>query len=197
MQEAISRHEPALWPGRGEEHFTRLLEEVGEDPNRAGLLETPRRAWQALSYLTEGYDRNPAEVIGDAIFVEEYDEMVAVRDIEFYSLCEHHLLPFFGRTHVAYVPDGKIVGLSKLPRLLEVFSRRLQVQERLTTEFADSLVEVLQPRGVGVIIEASHLCMMMRGVEKQSSQTVTSAMRGIFKTDSRTRGEFLDLIKRT
>jgi GTP cyclohydrolase IA len=197
MQEAISRHEPALWPGRGEEHFTRLLEDVGEDPNRAGLLETPRRAWQALSYLTEGYDRNPAEVIGDAIFVEEYDEMVAVRDIEFYSLCEHHLLPFFGRTHVAYVPDGKIVGLSKLPRLLEVFSRRLQVQERLTTEFADSLVEVLQPRGVGVIIEASHLCMMMRGVEKQSSQTVTSAMRGIFKTDSRTRGEFLDLIKRT
>jgi GTP cyclohydrolase IA len=197
MQEAISRHEPALWPGRGEEHFTRLLEEVGEDPNRAGLLETPRRAWQALSYLTEGYDRDPAEVIGDAIFVEEYDEMVAVRDIEFYSLCEHHLLPFFGRTHVAYVPDGKIVGLSKLPRLLEVFSRRLQVQERLTTEFADSLVEVLQPRGVGVIIEASHLCMMMRGVEKQSSQTVTSAMRGIFKTDSRTRGEFLDLIKRT
>jgi GTP cyclohydrolase I len=180
---------------RGPQIVTRLLEALGEDPDREGLDRTPERVWNSLSYLTDGYGQEVAGVIGDAIFEEQYDEMVVVRDIELYSLCEHHLLPFFGRAHVAYVPDGRIVGLSKLPRVVDLFSRRLQVQERLTTQIADALAEVLQPKGVGVVIEASHLCMMMRGVQKQNSATVTSAMRGIFKTDPRTRSEFLDLCR--
>ncbi|MDQ2744054.1 MAG: GTP cyclohydrolase I FolE [Chloroflexota bacterium] len=190
----LPTHLPILAPA-GEVLVERLLEELGEDPDREGLEQTPRRVWRSLSYLTEGYNQEPADVIGDAIFAEQYDEMVMVRDIEFYSLCEHHLLPFFGHAHVAYVPDGRIVGLSKLPRLVDLFSHRLQVQERLTTQIAEALETALLPKGVGVIIEASHLCMMMRGVQKQRSLTTTSAMRGVFKTDPRTRSEFLDLCK--
>lgn len=185
---------PTHLPPRGVQLVTRLLTELGEDPGREGLVRTPERVWASLTALTDGYDRDVADVIGDAVFHENYDEMVLVRDIEFYSLCEHHLLPFFGRVHIAYIPDGRIVGLSKLPRLVDLFSHRLQVQERLTTQIADALEESLQPRGVGVVVGASHLCMMMRGIEKQRSETVTSAMRGIFKTDPRTRSEFLDLL---
>src|SRR5947209_575966 len=198
MYEVSIQDLPAITtlPTRGEHHVARLLEELGEDPSREGLQRTPHRVWKSLSHLTDGYNRDLADVIGDAVFEETYDEMVLVRDVEFYSLCEHHMLPFFGKVHIAYIPDGRIVGLSKLPRAVDVFSHRLQVQERLTTQIADGLEEVLQPKGVAVIAEASHLCMMMRGVEKQSSRTVTSAMRGIFKTDPRTRAEFLDLVGR-
>lgn len=166
---------------------------LGEDPDRAGLLRTPERVAKSLAWLTRGYELEPADVIGDAIFEEEHQNMVMVRDIEMYSLCEHHMLPFFGRVHVAYIPNGKIVGLSKLPRLVEVFARRLQVQERLTEQLADAIDEVLQPRGVGVVVEAVHLCMMMRGVEKQNSKTITSAVRGEFRTCPMTRAEFLRL----
>jgi GTP cyclohydrolase I len=196
MQDIASAHELRTLPSRGEQYIARLIEELGENPRRPGLAKTPYRVWESLSYLTNGYDVDLQDVVGDAIFEEPYDEMVAVRDIEFFSLCEHHMLPFFGRAHIAYIPDGKIVGLSKVPRILDVFSHRLQVQERLTTELADGLDEILQPKGVGVVLEASHLCMMMRGVEKQDSQTVTSAMRGVFKTDPRTRAEFLELIRK-
>src|SRR4051794_34388969 len=155
-----------------------LLIMVGEDPDRPGLLDTPQRVRRSLADLTRGYAQDPREVMGRAIFEEAYDEMVVVKDIELYSLCEHHLLPFFGKAHVAYLPNGRIVGLSKLPRLVEIFSRRLQVQERLTKQIAEALWETLEPRGVGVVIEAAHLCMMMRGVEKQQSSTVTSHMIG-------------------
>ena len=172
-----------------------LLYAVGEEPERDGLLDTPKRVRKSLAYLTQGYDQDPREVLGTAIFEEDYGEMVIVKDIEFYSLCEHHMLPFFGKAHIAYVPDGRIVGLSKLPRLVEVFSRRLQVQERLTKQIADALWELLEPRGVGVAIEASHLCMMMRGVQKQHSTTVTSAMRGTIKDDPETRAEFLNQVR--
>jgi len=171
----------------------RQLELVGEDPEREGLLKTPSRVAKSLSWLTRGYELNAAEVIGDAIFNENHENMVMVRDIELYSMCEHHMLPFFGRAHVAYIPDGKIVGLSKIPRVVEVFARRLQVQERLGEQVADALVDVLKPKGVGVVIEAVHLCMMMRGVEKQNSRTITSSLRGVFRDDSRTRSEFLRL----
>ncbi|HEX6925391.1 MAG TPA: GTP cyclohydrolase I FolE [Longimicrobiaceae bacterium] len=171
----------------------RLLELLGEDPERPGLVRTPERVTRALRWLTSGYERDPAEAIGAGIFEEQHDSMVLVRGIELYSLCEHHLLPFFGQAHVAYIPDGKIVGLSKLARLVEVFARRLQVQERLTDQIADALCEALQPRGVGVVVEASHLCMMMRGVEKQNSRTITSAMRGVFADCPMTREEFLRL----
>jgi|SRR5579875_3048762 len=180
---------------RGEQLVARLLEELGEDTTREGLVRTPQRVWESLSYLTDGYDREPMDVVGDAVFEEAYDEMVVVRDIEFYSLCEHHLLPFFGKVHVAYLPQGRIVGLSKLPRLVDIYTHRLQVQERLTTQIAAALEEVLEPRGVAVVIEAAHLCMMMRGVEKQEARTVTSAMRGTFRDDARTRAEFLDLVR--
>ena len=180
---------------RGEHYVARLLVELGEDPAREGLARTPARVWKALRALTDGYEQDVNDVVGEAIFVEPYDEMVLVRDIEFYSLCEHHMLPFFGRVHVAYVPDGRIVGLSKLPRLVDLFAHRLQVQERLTAQVANALMDVLEPRGVAVVAQASHLCMMMRGVQKQGAETVTSAMRGIFKEDARTRGEFLDLVK--
>lgn len=187
--------EVTAFPVRGEQLVRQLLDELGEDPSRDGLVATPSRVWKSLSFLTDGYSQDVADVVGDAVFEEQYDEMVVVRDIEFFSLCEHHLLPFFGRAHIAYVPDGKIVGLSKLPRVVDVYSHRLQVQERLTTQIADALETVLQPKGVAVVLEGSHLCMMMRGVQKQNSQTLTSAMRGTFKEDARTRAEFFDLVK--
>ncbi len=171
----------------------RQLELIGEDPQREGLLKTPSRVAKALSWLTRGYELDPKEVIGDALFAEAHENMVMVRDIEMYSMCEHHMLPFFGKVHIAYIPDGKIVGLSKLPRVVEVFARRLQVQERLGEQIANALCDVLQPKGVGVVIEAVHLCMMMRGVEKQSSRTITSSLRGQFRDDAKTRSEFLRL----
>ena len=176
------------------ETVRRLLEEMGENPERDGLLSTPQRVARSLAFLTQGYKIDPHDVVGGAIFEAKYDEMVVVRDIELYSLCEHHMLPFFGRCHIAYLPGEKIVGLSKLARLVEVYARRLQVQERLTTEIATAIEDVLQPRGVGVVIEAQHLCMMMRGIEKQNSAAVTSCMLGRFRTDARTRSEFLSLI---
>jgi GTP cyclohydrolase I len=172
-----------------------LLKELGEDPHREGLRATPERVERALRFLTSGYGQDVAEVLNGAIFTQPYDEMVLVKDIELYSLCEHHLLPFFGKCHVAYIPNGKIVGLSKIPRLVEVFARRLQVQERLTCQIADALMEVLQPQGVAVVIEAFHLCMMMRGVEKQQSRAVTSAMRGAFREQLATRTELMQLLQ--
>ncbi len=166
---------------------------LGEDPDREGLLKTPSRVAKAMEWLTRGYDLDARTVIGDALFAESHENMVMVRDIELYSMCEHHMLPFFGKAHIAYIPDGHIVGLSKLPRVVEVFARRLQVQERLTEEIAQALTDVLNPRGVGVVIECQHLCMMMRGVEKQNSMTITSALRGTFRSDRSTRDEFLRL----
>ena len=177
--------------------FSALVEEtlrrLGEDPGRAGLLKTPERVEKSLQWLTRGYGLSVEQVIGDAIFDEDHHNMVLVKDIEMYSLCEHHMLPFFGKVHIAYIPNGRIVGLSKLPRVVEVFARRLQVQERLTSQIAEAIDEVLQPQGVGVVIEAYHLCMMMRGVEKQNSKTLTSSMKGVFLDDNRTREEFLRL----
>ena len=171
----------------------RQLEMMGEDPERDGLLKTPSRVAKSMAWLTRGYDLDARQVIGDAMFEENHENMVMVRDIEMYSMCEHHMLPFFGKVHVAYIPNGKIVGLSKLPRVVEVFARRLQVQERLGEQIANALDDVLKPKGVGVVIEAVHLCMMMRGVEKQSSRTITSSLRGQFRDDSKTRSEFLRL----
>lgn len=178
------------------ELVARQLSLLGEDPEREGLLKTPERVATAMGFLTQGYRMSPAEVVGDALFEESHQSMVLVRDIEMYSMCEHHMLPFFGKCHVAYIPNGRIVGLSKLPRIVEVFARRLQVQERLTEEIAQAIDDVLQPAGVGVVIEAVHLCMMMRGVEKQNSKTLTSALRGSFRDDARTRDEFLRLAYR-
>jgi GTP cyclohydrolase IA len=172
-----------------------LLKELGEDPSREGLERTPSRVAKALQYLTSGYGQDVHEVLNEALFTEEYDQMVVVKDIDFYSLCEHHLLPFFGKAHIAYMPGHKIVGLSKIPRLVEMFSRRLQVQERLTTQIAHTLNEVLEPRGVAVVVEALHMCMLMRGVEKQNSKAVTSAMLGAFRERPETRAEFMELIK--
>jgi GTP cyclohydrolase I len=171
----------------------RQLALLGEDPDREGLVKTPERVAKAMAWLTRGYDLRVADVVGDALFEEEHQNMVMVRDIELYSMCEHHMLPFFGKAHVAYIPNGRIVGLSKLPRIVEVFARRLQVQERLTEEIAAAVEEVLAPAGCGVVVEAVHLCMMMRGVEKQNSKTITSALRGTFRDDARTREEFLTL----
>src|SRR6185503_4165289 len=171
----------------------RQLELIGEDPDRDGLIKTPERVAASLEWLTRGYQTDVADVIGDALFEETHESMVMVRDIELYSLCEHHMLPFYGKAHIAYIPNGKIVGLSKLPRVVDVFARRLQVQERLTEQVAQALTDVLQPLGVGVVIEAYHLCMMMRGVQKQNSSTITSAMRGLFRDDPKTRDEFLRL----
>jgi GTP cyclohydrolase I len=171
-----------------------ILTALGEDPNRDGLVKTPERVEKALRWLTRGYGLSVMDAVGDALFEESHNSMILVRDIELYSMCEHHMLPFLGRAHVAYIPNGRIVGLSKLPRIVEVFARRLQVQERLTDQIADAIQEVLAPHGVGVLIEATHLCMAMRGVEKQNSRTVTSAVRGIFRSDIRTREEFLRLV---
>lgn len=172
-----------------------LLKEIGEDPHRDGLLKTPERVERMFAFLTSGYGKRVEDVLNEAIFREHYDEIVLVKDIDFYSLCEHHLLPFFGKCHVGYLPDGKIVGLSKLVRLVEMYSRRLQVQERLTCEIADAILKALQPRGVAVIIEAYHLCMMMRGVEKQNSRAITSSMHGLFRDRLETRTEFMQLIQ--
>jgi GTP cyclohydrolase I len=172
-----------------------LLKEIGEDPGRDGLRRTPSRVAKAMRFFTEGYDQDPHEILNDALFEVGYDEMVIVKDIDFYSLCEHHLLPFFGRVHVAYIPNGKVVGLSKIPRLVEMFAKRLQVQERLTTQVAETLESVLQPKGVAVVIESIHLCMMMRGVESPNASAITSSIRGEFERDSKTRSEFMHLIR--
>jgi|TARA_B100000809_G_C15022376_1_gene488921 GTP cyclohydrolase I len=172
-----------------------ILSEIGENTERDGLLKTPERVAKSMEFLTNGYDKNPAEILKSAMFAEDYSQMVLVKDIELYSLCEHHMLPFFGKAHVAYIPNGNIVGLSKIPRIVDVFARRLQVQERLTDEIKDCLQDTLNPIGVAVVIEAQHLCMQMRGVEKQHSSTTTSAFSGIFMSDEKTRSEFINLIK--
>jgi len=192
------KHHPEQ-PVHGEDALenlvVRALGEIGEDPSREGLTRTPKRVAKSLRYLTSGYRQDPDKVLNDALFSVSYDEMVIVRDIEVFSLCEHHLLPFFGRCHVAYLPNRKVIGLSKIPRLVDVFARRLQVQERLTTQIAETIMEKVRPRGVGVIIEARHLCMIMRGVEKQNSVAVTSAMLGSFRNNAQTRNEFLNLVR--
>ena len=174
-------------------HVRDLLVGIGENPDRDGLVKTPARVEAALRWLTRGYEQTPADVVGDALFEAEHQSMILVRDIELYSLCEHHMLPFFGRAHVAYIPNGRIVGLSKLARLVDVYARRLQVQERLTDQIADAIMDILNPAGCGVVVEAAHFCMMMRGVEKQNSRTVTSALRGVFRDDPKTRDEYLRL----
>ena len=175
--------------------YSDLLAFTGEDPAREGLLRTPHRAAEALKFLTRGYAQDVQTLLNGAVFHEEYDDMVLVKDIEFYSLCEHHLLPFYGKVHVGYIPNGKIVGLSKIPRLVDMFARRLQVQERLTTQIAEALEEALQPRGVAVVVEAAHMCMLMRGVQKQGASMVTSHVMGAFRSDRATRQEFMALIK--
>ncbi len=177
-----------------EEMYREIISRLGEDPSRDGLMATPGRVEKSMAFLTKGYGEDPMKILRGAMFDVDYDEMVIVKDIEMFSLCEHHMLPFFGKVHVAYIPKGKVIGLSKIPRLVDVFARRLQVQERLTRQIADSIQEAIQPQGVGVVIEARHLCMMMRGVEKQSSSTVTSAMVGCFR-QKETRAEFLSLVR--
>jgi len=179
-----------------EELYGEVLRRLGEDPERDGLLKTPERVVKSMTFLTQGYTEDPTELLRGALFDVDYDEMVIVRDIEFYSLCEHHMLPFFGKAHVAYIPQGKVIGLSKVARLVDLFARRLQVQERMTRQIADAIVEAIAPQGVGVVVEAQHLCMMMRGVEKQHSMTTTSAMLGAFRNAAQTRNEFLSLIRR-
>jgi GTP cyclohydrolase I len=178
-----------------EAHITSLLKELGEDPGRDGLERTPLRVAKSMRYFTQGYQQDPREILNNALFDVSYDEMVIVKDIDLYSLCEHHLLPFFGRAHVAYVPNGKVVGLSKIPRLVEIYARRLQVQERLTMQIADALEENLKPKGVAVVVEAIHLCMMMRGVAQQNASAITSSIRGEFERDEKTRAEFMNLIR--
>jgi GTP cyclohydrolase IA len=179
-----------------EDIYRELLRRIGEDPERDGLLATPKRVEKSMAFLTKGYKENPNEILHGALFDVDYDEMVIVKDVEMFSLCEHHMLPFFGKVHVAYIPKGKVIGLSKIARLVEVFARRLQVQERLTRQIADAIQEAIEPQGVGVVIEARHLCMMMRGIEKQNSSTVTSAMVGCFR-QKETRTEFLSLVRQT
>lgn len=179
-----------------EELHRELLRRLGEDPARDGLLKTPERIEKSMAYLTQGYQQSATQILRGALFDVDYDEMVIVRDIEFYSLCEHHMLPFFGKAHIAYIPKGKVIGLSKVARLVDVYARRLQVQERMTREIADAIVEAINPQGVAVILEAQHLCMMMRGVEKQGSMTSTSTMLGCFRESPQTRNEFLSLIRR-
>jgi GTP cyclohydrolase I len=186
---------PLLTDASTQEIYAELLARLGEDPARGGLLKTPERVEKSMDFLTQGYTQSVEEVLHDALFDVDYDEMVMVRDIEFYSMCEHHMLPFFGKAHIAYIPNGKVVGLSKLPRIVDVFARRLQVQERLTQQISEGIETAIRPQGVGVVIEAQHLCMMMRGVEKQSSMTVTSSLRGVFKTQAQTRAEFLSLVR--
>ncbi len=188
--------EPATLTSASFEELVReMLVRIGEDPKREGLAATPERVRRSMEQLTKGYKQDVEAVLNGALFTVDYDEMVIVKDIEMFSLCEHHLLPFFGKVHVAYIPNGKVIGLSKIPRLVEVFSRRLQVQERLTTQIAEAIQNAIQPQGVGVVVEARHLCMMMRGVEKQHSAAVTSSMQGVFKTSQTTREEFLHLIR--
>ena len=177
------------------EHYSKVLELIGEDPSREGLIKTPERVAKAMQFLTQGYEMNATEILQSAMFSEDYSQMVLVKEIEFYSLCEHHLLPFFGKAHISYIPDGNIVGLSKLPRVVDAFSRRLQVQERLTNEIRDCIQDTLKPKGVAVVMEARHLCMQMRGVEKQSSLTTTSAFSGAFLESKKTRLEFMNLIR--
>ena len=172
-----------------------LLESIGEDPTREGLLRTPERVSKSFEELTQGAEQRLEDVVGQGVFNEDCSEMIIVKDIEFYSLCEHHMLPFYGRVHVAYIPDGRIIGLSKIPRIVDMFARRLQVQERMTSQIAEAIQEVLQPKGVGVVADAAHLCMMMRGVQKQNSSTMTSCLLGGFRSDPRTRSEFLDLVR--
>jgi len=179
-----------------QEIIRRLLAELGENPAREGLLDTPKRVEKALKFLTSGYSADIDTVLNNALFTVDYNEMVIVKDIDFYSLCEHHLLPFFGRCHIAYIPQGRVIGLSKIPRIVEIFARRLQIQERMTSEIADTVKRAIDPLGVAVVLEATHLCMAMRGVEKQNSFAITSAMLGVFQNDARTRMEFLELIRR-
>lgn len=188
--------EPATLTSASYEDLVReMLVRLGEDPNREGLSATPERVRKAMQYLTRGYHEDPEALLKVALFTVNYDEMVIVKDIEMFSLCEHHMLPFFGKVHVAYIPNGRVIGLSKIPRLIEIFSRRLQIQERLTTQIAETIQQVIEPQGVGVVIEARHLCMMMRGVEKQHSAAVTSSMLGVFREEEETRSEFLSLIR--
>ena len=186
---------PTLTGATFEELVREILVRLGENPEREGLQRTPARIHKALEFLTRGYNEDPEAMLKKALFTVTYDEMVIVKDVEVFSLCEHHMLPFFGKVHVAYIPNGKVIGLSKIPRLIEIFSRRLQIQERLTTQIAETIQKVIQPQGVGVVIEARHLCMMMRGVEKQHSQAVTSSMLGCFREEQETRTEFLSLIR--
>ena len=186
---------PTLTSASFEELVREMLVRLGEDPEREGLLRTPERVQKAFGFLTRGYNEDPEALLKNALFTVNYDEMVIVKDVEMFSLCEHHMLPFFGKVHVAYIPNGKVIGLSKIPRLIELFSRRLQIQERLTTQIAETIQKVIQPQGVGVVIEARHLCMMMRGVEKQHSAAVTSSMLGCFREEQETRTEFLSLIR--
>jgi len=177
-----------------EQAITKVLELLGEDPKREGLLKTPSRVVKALKFLTEGYEQDPEEILNQALFTTSNDEMVLVRDIEFYSMCEHHMLPIIGRAHVAYIPDGKVVGLSKIPRIVNVYARRLQIQEQMTEQIADAILSTIKPKGVAVVVHARHMCMEMRGVQKINSTTVSSALRGLFKSDERTRNEFYNLI---
>jgi GTP cyclohydrolase IA len=193
MKQAIEN--PSLTSATFEELIREMLVRLGEDPEREGLLRTPARVKKAFEFLTRGYNEDPEALLKNALFTVSYDEMVIVKDVEMFSLCEHHMLPFFGKVHVAYIPNGKVIGLSKIPRLIEIFSRRLQIQERLTTQIAETIQKVIQPQGVGVVIEARHLCMMMRGVEKQHSAAVTSSMLGCFREEQETRTEFLSLIR--
>jgi GTP cyclohydrolase IA len=186
---------PTLTSASFEELVREMLVRLGEDPQREGLVQTPKRVQKAFEFLTKGYNEDPEAMLKKALFTVTYDEMVIVKDVEMFSLCEHHMLPFFGKVHVAYIPNGKVIGLSKIPRLIEMFSRRLQIQERLTTQIAETIQKVIQPQGVGVVIEARHLCMMMRGIEKQHSAAVTSSMLGCFREEQETRTEFLSLIR--
>ena len=176
-----------------ENSVKKMLEIIGEDPNREGLLKTPHRVYKAFEFMTKGYKQDPKDVLNEALFESSNDEMVLIKDIEFYSMCEHHLLPIIGRAHIAYIPDGKVVGLSKIPRLVEVFARRLQIQEQMTEQIADAIIDTIKPKGVGVVIEARHMCMEMRGVQKVNSTTTSSALRGMFR-EGKTRNEFLDFI---
>ncbi|MCO5259799.1 MAG: GTP cyclohydrolase I FolE [Crocinitomicaceae bacterium] len=193
MKEAIKYNEKVT--EQISEHYVDILKNIGENPEREGLLKTPERVAKALQFLTHGYDLNPDDIMKEAIFHEDYSEMVIVKDIEVYSMCEHHMLPFFGKAHVAYIPKGKIVGLSKIPRIVDAYARRLQVQERLTLEIRDCIKRTLDPVGVAVVLECSHMCMQMRGVEKQNSTTTTSAFTGIFLTNDSTRKEFINLVQ--
>jgi GTP cyclohydrolase IA len=182
-------------PDSLEKHVRGILQELGEDPDRDGLARTPHRVARSYRFLTKGYSEDPVTILNNALFDVTYDEMVLVKDIDFFSLCEHHMLPFFGRAHVAYIPNGKVVGLSKIPRLVEMFARRLQVQERLTMQIAETIEKVLAPTGVAVVVESVHLCMMMRGVEQQNAFAITSSLKGLFQSDSKTRSEFMELIR--